>query len=80
MHYVAWRDVDTGALEPTQTETYCPFKGHASYWRLLPHGMITSGVDDVLWSYEDPYVEVAQLQGYVAFYANRVQRIEARVD
>jgi uncharacterized protein (DUF427 family) len=59
-------DVRLGELEPSDHSTHCPYKGDASHW--TPRG----GTDVVAWSYEDPYPQVARLQGYVAFYQDRV--------
>ena len=57
------------ALQPSDTETYCPFKGYASYRSLeLPEGTI----EDALWLYENPYDECLRLKNYVSFYANKV--------
>lgn len=65
--YIPREDVRMERLEPTDTVTYCPFKGQASHWRL-------AGADgpDVAWSYEQPYPEVARIEGYVAFYQDRI--------
>ena len=59
-------DVHLDRLKATDSVSYCPFKGRASYWSL------PGGERDVAWSYEDPYPEVARLAGYVAFYQDRV--------
>ena len=64
--YFPRADVHLDALQVTDTVTYCPFKGKASHWALA------SGGQDVAWSYEEPYPEVARLAGYVAFYQDRV--------
>jgi uncharacterized protein (DUF427 family) len=64
--YFPRADVRLDALRATDTVTYCPFKGKASHWSLA------SGGDDVAWSYEEPYPEVARLAGFVAFYQDRV--------
>ena len=64
--YLPRDDVRMDALEPSDTVTYCPFKGQASHWRLR------DGDRDVAWSYEQPYPEVSRLAGYVAFYQDRV--------
>jgi len=64
--YLPRDDVRMDALEPTETVTYCPFKGQASHWR------VRGGERDVAWSYEHPYPEVARIAGYVAFYQDRV--------
>ena len=67
--YFPFEDVDFEQLQRTDHETFCPFKGEASYWSILPGG--ASG-ENAVWSYEDPFEEVAGLKGYLAFYADRV--------
>ena len=32
--------------------------------------------ENALWTYEDPYPEVAAIKGHLAFYPDRVDRIE----
>jgi len=59
-------DVDLGQLEATDSSSRCPYKGNASYWRL------PGGEQDVAWTYDEPYPEVARIAGYVAFYQDRV--------
>ena len=65
--YVPREDVQMDRLEPTDTVTYCPFKGQAAHWRLTG-----SDGPDIAWSYEEPFPEVARIEGYVAFYQDRV--------
>jgi uncharacterized protein (DUF427 family) len=64
--YIPEADVNFEHLEPTDDRSRCPFKGDASYWRLIDGGK------PVAWTYRDPYPEVARLRGYVAFYQDRV--------
>ena len=73
-------DVHMDRLRPTDHSSYCPFKGHASYFRVDAAGGGEGGADadNVAWSYEDPYPEVARIRGYVAFYQDRV-RVEVGV-
>ena len=52
----------------TDHSTYCPFKGHANYWTINVDGHQD---DNIVWSYEDPYPEVAELKDYVSFYTDR---------
>ena len=66
-------DVRMAALRPTDHRTRCPFKGWASYW-----SVDGDGGENVAWSYEDPYPEVARLRDFVAFYQDRV-RVELGV-
>ena len=65
--YVPREDVQMEKLEPSEQVTYCPFKGQATHWRL-------AGTDgpDVAWSYEEPFPEVARIEGFIAFYQDRV--------
>lgn len=71
--YVPIADVIGEALEKTGHSTYCPFKGHASYWSLAAGG---KRAENAVWGYETPYDEVMAIKGYVAFYPNRVEAIE----
>ena len=50
--------------------TYCPFKGHATYWNL--EGTDRPDGERAAWSYEDPYDECESIRGFVAFYTERV--------
>ena len=67
--YFPREDVDFDALVRTDHETFCPFKGEASYWTLSVGDRES---ENAVWSYEDPFPEVAGLTGYLAFYADRV--------
>ncbi|MBM2615921.1 DUF427 domain-containing protein [Actinoplanes sp. LDG1-06] len=71
--YIPLTDVDQSLLERTETTTYCPYKGDASYYS------IPSGGDkavDAIWVYENPRPAVAEIKDHVAFYPNRVDSIE----
>ena len=59
-------DVDFSHLVAIDHRTRCPYKGYADHWRLA------DGEDPVAWTYREPYPQVAQLQGHVAFYQDRV--------
>ena len=73
--YIPLADVDQSVLRPTDTSTYCPFKGDASYYSIdLPDGELT----DVIWTYQQPYPAVAEIAGHVAFYADKVEITESR--
>lgn len=68
VQYIPMADVVRERLVRTETSTYCPFKGTASYYG------VTTGddtVDDVIWTYEAPYPAVAAIAGHVAFYPNK---------
>lgn len=67
--YLPMSDVDQSLLTRTQTSTYCPFKGHASYWNIAAGD---KELKDAIWSYETPFDECLPLAGYVAFYTDQV--------
>lgn len=70
VQYVPLADVDQSLLTATDTSTYCPYKGDASYYTLTtPDGELT----DVIWTYREPYPAVADIVGHVAFYADKVE-------
>ena len=63
-------------LAPSTTQTYCPFKGTASYWHLRQGQQAqTPQIQDILWSYQTPYDEMLAIQGYAGFYPDKVDQI-----
>jgi uncharacterized protein (DUF427 family) len=71
VQYIPMSDVDQGVLRKTDTSTYCPYKGDASYYSVeTPGGEL---VADAIWTYESPYPAVAEIGGHVAFYADRAE-------
>jgi uncharacterized protein (DUF427 family) len=69
VYYIPVADVDRSLLRGSDTHTYCPYKGEASYYSLsTPHG----DVEDAVWFYEEPYPAVGQVKDHVAFYTERV--------
>jgi uncharacterized protein (DUF427 family) len=71
VQYIPIGDVDQGLLQRTATQTYCPYKGDASYYSVsVPDGPTET---DLIWTYEQPYESVAQIAGHVAFYRDRAQ-------
>ncbi|WP_414637721.1 DUF427 domain-containing protein [Actinomycetospora sp.] len=69
VYYVPLAEVDPDVLRPSDHETYCPFKGEASYYSVATDD---GELADVVWTYRKPYDAVAQIKDHVAFYANRV--------
>ncbi|MEV8320603.1 DUF427 domain-containing protein [Streptomyces sp. NPDC059900] len=65
-YYLPPRDVRTDALAPSDTTTYCPFKGTASYWSL-------PDVKDAVWAYPEPNDSVAQIKDHFCFYEVEVE-------
>ena len=73
VQYIPLADVDAGVLERTDHETYCPYKGEASYYSLNA-GEVKG--ENAVWTYEKPYDPVAPIKDHVAFYPNVVDSIE----
>jgi uncharacterized protein (DUF427 family) len=71
VQYIPLSDVNRDLLQPTDTATYCPYKGDASYYSVVTSAGDT--VDDAIWTYEQPYEAVAAIQGHVAFYPDKAE-------
>ena len=57
-------------LSRNDRATHCPYKGDASYWHLeTPTGTI----ENIVWSYEDPYPEMAAIKDLVGVYWNKME-------
>ena len=68
VYYLPVEDVDMSLLTPTELSTYCPFKGHASYWSMKGD----SALENFVWAYPEPYPEVEDLRDYLSFYTDKV--------
>ena len=73
VQYIPREDADMSAFEPTPHHTHCPYKGDASYFTLKAAGKVA---ENAVWSYEKPFPAVAEIAGHLAFYPNRVDRID----
>jgi uncharacterized protein (DUF427 family) len=63
--YVPRADVDEAALTPAAGQTFCPYKGLASYYDI-------ADAHRAAWSYEDAWTEVRRISGLVSFEPDRV--------
>ena len=71
VQYIPLSDVDQSLLERTTTQSYCPYKGDASYFTVKSADGAAEA--DVIWTYEHPYPSVAEIAGHVAFYPDRAE-------
>ena len=70
-YYLPREDVAAKLHGPTDTTSWCPYKGTASYWSLeLSDGTV---LEDAVWSYETPYPESEPAKGYVSFWGDDVE-------
>jgi len=72
VQYIPRRDVDLAGLVRTEHTSFCPYKGHASYYS-IPAGGDRSV--NAVWTYETPFEAMAQIKDYVAFYPDQVDEI-----
>jgi uncharacterized protein (DUF427 family) len=73
VQYVPRDDADMSLLERTDHRTHCPFKSDASYFTIRADGRVA---ENAVWTYEEPYPGVAAIKDHLAFYPDRVDRIE----
>jgi len=71
--YIPREDVTMSFLRPTTHSTHCPFKGDASYFTVSVDGKTA---ENAVWTYENPFLAVADIKDYVAFYAEKMDAIE----
>jgi uncharacterized protein (DUF427 family) len=69
VYYIPRKDVRMQRLARTSHSTYCPFKGHASYFSVV------DGPENAVWSYEQPYDEMMAIKDRLAFYPDKVDSI-----
>jgi uncharacterized protein (DUF427 family) len=69
VYYFPAGDVDMERLQPTAHQTFCPFKGEASYWSVQAGDRVA---ENAVWSYRTPFDEAAEIKDYLAFYWDRM--------
>ena len=68
--YIDRTDVEFSHLEPSKTESVCPYKGITSgYWTFRSGDSV---FPDIAWAYDYPLREVAPIAGMVAFYNEKL--------
>ena len=70
VQYLPLEDVDATVLKGTEHTTYCPYKGDASYYSVTSPDR---ELENVVWTYEQPFEAVADIAGHAAFYTDRLQ-------
>jgi uncharacterized protein (DUF427 family) len=69
VYYIPRADVRTDLLLPGSGQTFCEFKGLASYWTLCVRDKLSARA---AWSYERPLSGYEAIRGHLAFYVARV--------
>ncbi len=71
--YIPRADADMNLFARTDHHTHCPYKGDASYFTLQVDG---KRAENAVWSYEQPFPAMTGIKEHLAFYPDRVDRIE----
>lgn len=71
--YFPREDVVAPLGDPTALQTFCPFKGTATYRNLSWDG---ETIENAAWSYETPLPESEAVEGYVGFMPGVADRID----
>lgn len=64
--YVPRDDVSAEAVVPNELQTFCPYKGIASYYDI-------EGISNAAWSYRAPLEDMAAIGGLLSFEPDRVE-------
>jgi uncharacterized protein (DUF427 family) len=73
VQYIPRDDAQMALLKPTGHTSHCPYKGDANYFSIEAYGRVA---ENAVWSYEQPFPAMAEIKGHLAFYPNRVDKIE----
>jgi uncharacterized protein (DUF427 family) len=68
-YYIPPEDVRTDLLEPTDSNSRCPYKGIASYWTVETDG---ERLEDVVWSYPEPVHASEKIRDHLCFFNEKV--------
>ncbi|KAK7048194.1 DUF427-domain-containing protein [Favolaschia claudopus] len=68
-HYFPPDSVKKELFSDSNTSTVCPWKGTASYYNANVGG---KDIKDIAWYYPSAYDKAKNIEGYVAFYKNKV--------
>jgi uncharacterized protein (DUF427 family) len=63
--YVPRTDIAPDALEPVEGQTFCPYKGIASYYHV-------GDAQGAAWSYRAPFEDVRRIADFVSFYPEKL--------
>src|SRR5712691_10149360 len=63
--YIPRDDIDQSALTPVEGQTFCPYKGLASYFDI-------GEAQKAAWSYQDAWTEVRRISGHISFERDKI--------
>lgn len=68
-YYLPRVDVRQELLVPSDRLSYCPYKGEARYYSIR---LGTTTIEEAIWYYRYPTMEVAPVAGLLCFYQERI--------
>ena len=68
--YFPRQDVSMEYLSRSERRSFCPYKGHASYFTILMDGKLAQ---DAGWSYENPFPAMEVIGERIAFFPHPVE-------
>lgn len=68
-YYLPLTDVRMDLLRPSDTQTFCPYKGTATYWNIA---IGDTEHKDLVWGYRAPLAESQKVTGLACFYNEKV--------
>jgi uncharacterized protein (DUF427 family) len=75
VQYIPIEDARMEFLAKTDHHSHCPYKGEASYYTLNADGRTA---ENAVWSYEQPFPAMQEIAGHLAFYPDKVDKIEIK--
>ena len=69
VYYIPFGDVQQQFLARSDHQSYCEFKGLATYYTLKVGVKVA---ENAAWSYHNPPIEYESIKDYIAFYPRRV--------
>ena len=73
VHYLPRSAAQMDRLVRSETTSWCPYKGEASYYHIRRKD--GSLIKDALWTYETPHGAVSAIKDYLAAYPDRVDAV-----
>jgi uncharacterized protein (DUF427 family) len=77
VQYIPREDVRMKLLKRSDHKSHCPYKGEAAYYNIEADG---KRAEQAVWTYEHPFPAMKQIDGFLAFYPDRVDGIEELPD
>jgi uncharacterized protein (DUF427 family) len=71
--YIPREDAQMALFQRTDHSSHCPYKGDAAYYSIKVGDRVA---ENAIWTYDEAYPAVGEIEGRLAFYPSRVDAIE----